>query len=230
MMTNIYRLEYDRQHEDRRKKLKRKITVYILALLAFILLLTASARAEEEIIAVIYTDSYLEQKAAALEPKIYVPDSDDDCPISELVPISEELQEYIWTKVKRTDLDPYEYYCFMLAIMQHESSFRERAFHENSNGTSDRGICQINSSNIKKLKAAGLIGKTEDLYDPYKSIDCAFFILDEYIEEFGVVEAAYYAYNTGRKKQGSNKGSRAVMGYYESWRKALHSAPDIEGR
>ena len=148
---------------------------------------------------------------------IYVPDSDDDCPVSSAVPLPVELQEYLWTKCKKATGDYKNYYAFCLGVMEHESSFRAKATHHNSNGSTDRGIMQINSSNIGKMKRAGFISCAEDLYNAYKCIDCGVHMLNNYIGMFGVSESAYYAYNTGRERHGSNKNSRIVMKYMAKW-------------
>ena len=149
--------------------------------------------------------------------EIYVPDSDDDCPVNENVPLSVEVQEYIWTKCKKTTDDYKNYYTFILGTIQMESDFKRTAIHYNNNGTTDRGLMQINSCNIKSCKSAGLISCTDDLWDIYKNIDCGFHEMDDYIKKFGVCEDAYYAYNTGRQNGGSNKASRTVMSNMANW-------------
>lgn len=153
--------------------------------------------------------------------EVYVPDSDDDCPVNEAVPLSTELQEYIWTRCKKATTDYENYYAFILGCIQHESTFRATATHHNSNGSVDRGIMQINSSNIGKMKRAGLISSSEDLFDPFKCIDCGLWLMNQYIDKFGVSESAYYAYNTGREREGSNKNSRKVMSYMAEWKTLL---------
>lgn len=152
---------------------------------------------------------------------VYVPDSDDDCPVNDAVPLSTELQEYIWTRCKKATSDYENYYAFILGCIQHESTFRAKATHHNSNGSVDRGIMQINSSNLSKMKRAGLIAGAEDLFDPFKCIDCGLWLMNQYIDKFGVSESAYYAYNTGRETEGSNKNSRKVMQYMAEWQSVL---------
>lgn len=154
---------------------------------------------------------------------IYIPDSDDDCPVSESVPLSVELQEYLWTKCKKATSDYKNFYAFCLGVMEHESTFRPSATHHNKNGSVDRGIMQINSSNIGKMKKAGFIGSADDLYDAYRCIDCGLYMLTNYIGKFGVSESAYYAYNTGREREGSNSNSRKVMQYMQKWNAILFS-------
>lgn len=154
-------------------------------------------------------------------PYIYVADSDDDCPVNDAVPLSVELQEFIWTRCKRATDDYKNYYCFMLGALQLESTFRAKAYHSNDDGSIDRGIGQINSSNIAKFKKLGYINSVDDLYDPFINLECSFYLMNQYIKELGVTESAYYAYNMGVIKQGSNKSSRTVMKYMAEWKKIL---------
>lgn len=153
--------------------------------------------------------------------EIYVPDSDDDCPVNSAVPLAVEVQEYIWNHCKKVTGDYKNYYAFILGAIQLESEFKRTAIHHNKNGTTDRGLMQINSCNIKECKRAGLITCTDDLWDIYKNIDCGFHEMNEYIKKFGVCESAYYAYNTGRTRGGSNKNSRVVMNNMAHWNTVL---------
>ena len=139
------------------------------------------------------------------------------------MPLSTELQEYIWTRCKKATTDYENYYAFILGCIQHESTFRAKATHHNSNGSVDRGIMQINSSNIGKMRRAGLIASAEDLFDPFVCVDCGLWLMNQYIDRFGVSESAYYAYNTGRETEGSNKNSRKVMQYMAEWKTLLFS-------
>ena len=144
----------------------------------------------------------------------------DTFPYSEDVPLAPAVQEYIWDKCEWSDKQ-FEYYCFTLGAIELESSFNRKAVGHNKNGTVDRGLCQINSSRVDEMCKLGLIGSSQDLFDEYKNIDCAFELMDRYIEEFGVTESAYYAYNTGKVKEGSNKNSRAVMRNTQKWKEVL---------
>lgn len=153
--------------------------------------------------------------------EIYVPDSDDDCPVSSAVPLDVEVQEYIWNHCKKVTGDYKNYYAFILGAIQLESEFKRTAIHHNKNGTTDRGLMQINSCNIKSCKKAGLITCTDDLWDIYKNIDCGFHEMNEYVKKFGVCESAYFAYNTGRTSGGSNKNSRVVMNNMAHWNAVL---------
>ena len=152
---------------------------------------------------------------------IYVPDSDDDCPVSAAVRLPVEVQEYIWNKCKKVTGDYKNYYAFILGAIELESDFKRTAIHYNDNGSVDRGLMQINSCNIKSCKRAGLITCTDDLWDIYKNIDCGFHEMNDYVKKFGVCESAYYAYNTGRQNGGSNKNSRIVMQNMSKWNTIL---------
>ena len=161
--------------------------------------------------------SEVEQEVA----DIYVPDSDDDCPVSNAVRLPVEVQEYIWNKCKKVTGDYKNYYAFILGAIELESDFKRTAIHYNDNGSVDRGLMQINSCNIKSCKRAGLISCTDDLWDIYKNIDCGFHEMNDYVKKFGVCESAYYAYNTGRQNGGSNKNSRVVMQNMSKWNTIL---------
>ena len=186
------------------------------------------SHAEALEIQIIYSEEYL-AKHPDLLTKVEIgiaPGTEEEkveeaFPYSEEVPLSPAVQEYIWLKCKEATDNYNEYYYFMLGAIQLESSFKPTAVHHNSNGSIDRGLCQINSCNIKKMKKLGLIGSTDDLFDIYKNIDCGFAMMNQYINMFGVTESAYYAYNTGRERTGSNKNSRAVMRYAAAWKEVL---------
>lgn len=186
-----------------------------------IIFLNENGRKAYEAVRKLNGDNIENTESSGINEEIYVPDSDDDCPVSAAVPLPVELQEYLWTKAKKATGDYKNYYAFLLGVIEHESTFRASATHHNSNGSVDRGIMQINSSNIGKMRKAGLINSGEDLYDAYKCIDCGVHMLNNYISKFGVSESAYYAYNTGREKHGSNKNSRIVMGYMSKWNTIL---------
>lgn len=210
------------------------IGMIVLMLVSFVAacLCTTSVRADD--IAVIYSTEYLEARygeklkqspvdnmlVLQIEP---VPDEvkaaaeERSFKYLEELPIDREVQKYIWDKCGHDK----EYYALMLGAIELESSFDHKATGHNSNGSVDRGLCQINSSNISNMKRLGLIGCKEDLYDIYKNIDCAFYLMDKYVGMFGPTEAAYYAYNTGREHEGSNKNSRAVMQLKSKWRELI---------
>lgn len=134
------------------------------------------------------------------------------------IPMERELQEHLWTQCKMWGVD----YGLALGSIEQESHFKIDAVSGvNNNGTIDIGICQVNSRNVDRLKRLGMIEKQEDLLDPYKNIECGMFILGVCVEEFGNTEQAYYYYNTGKKRFGSNKSSRKVWEYTQKWHRLL---------
>lgn len=154
--------------------------------------------------------------------EVYVPSYDDDFVFHDEIPLSLDVQEYIWNKCKNATDDYKRYYAFFLGSLQLESSFKPGAKHTNKDGSVDRGIAQINSCNVKKMKKLGLIDSADDLYDVYKCLDCGFYMMDYYIGKFGVNESAYYAYNTGIERNGTNANSKKVMKYMANWERVLN--------
>lgn len=62
----------------------------------------------------------------------------------------------------------------IISIAGRESHWNARAKNPN---TSDRGLFQINmSSNLKALRAAGIASTEDDLYDPYKNAQAAWYL------------------------------------------------------
>lgn len=134
------------------------------------------------------------------------------------IPMDEDLQKHLWTQCQMWEID----YGLALGSIEHESRFTPDAVSKvNKNGTRDLGICQINSGNVKKLKKLGLIENQDDLMDPYKNITCGMFILGTCVEEFGNTEQAYYYYNTGKNRFGSNAASREVWRNTQEWHRIL---------
>lgn len=134
------------------------------------------------------------------------------------IPMDRELQEHLWKQCRMWEVD----YGLALGSIELESQFTPDAVSEvNNNGTIDIGICQVNSRNVEKLQRLGFIEKQDDLLDPYKNIECGMFILGMCVEEFGNTEQAYYYYNTGKKRFGSNKASQTVWRNTQKWHRLL---------
>lgn len=66
------------------------------------------------------------------------------------------------------------------AIIQAESGGDPRAVNKNENGTTDRGLFQINSIHTQNLKKAGIIKTEDDLFDPQTNIAAAKFLYEKY--------------------------------------------------
>ena len=179
--------------------------------------------AEDKPIAVIYSETDIEpDETTENTVEIGTPPKEECCPINDAVELPEEVQQYLWKKCTDATSDYKNYYAFILGTIELESTFNMKAVGHNKNGTTDRGLMQINSQNISKMKKNGLITCTEDLFDIFKNIDCGFFLMDQYIEKYGVSEDAYYAYNTGKSHGGSNSNSRKVMEYAKKWKEILY--------
>lgn len=148
---------------------------------------------------------------------------EDDFIPSDMVPLSADVQRYLFSKCRAATDDP-EFYAFMLGLIDKESEFKSTAYHENRNGTADRGLCQTNSCHLGDLKRAGIIGTKSDLYDPYISIDAAMWELGKKLGEYGVSERLYYWYNTGKQSGSSNKNSRAMIQLWDKWRTVLKAS------
>ena len=146
---------------------------------------------------------------------------------------SYNLQKYLWDSVCNYTTDDntrQKYYCFILGVIQQESTFGKRVSNYNSNGTRDLGIMQVNSSNWSKLKKCGIISSyslydltCDELLDPYTGIKAGMYFLNQYVNNYGISEAAYYQYNTGKKNSsGSNGNSRKVYNYYKTWLEKIY--------
>lgn len=155
------------------------------------------------------------------ESAVYVADT-NDCPYSTEVPLSEELQGFLWERCGDVSEQQKELYVFMLGLIDAESEFTPTAYHKNGNGSTDRGLCQTNSCWLKDLKNGNLIESKEDLYDPYTSINCCLWELQHKLESYGITERLYYWYNTGSEKGSSNRNSRRMVGKWEKWKGVIH--------
>ena len=143
----------------------------------------------------------------------YVPDT-DDCPYNEKVPLSFEIQGYLWEKCKLATDDYKKLYTFMLGLIDQESEFKFTAV----SSTGDYGMCQTNKKWVYPdvKKHFGLTDIT-DCFDPYISIDCCFWELLHKLDNYGVSERLYYYYNTGNTSGSSNENSRAMKKKWDKW-------------
>jgi hypothetical protein len=60
-----------------------------------------------------------------------------------------------------------------MAVLQGESSGNPNATNSNTNGTTDRGLFQINDVHTQELKDRGIISSEDDLYDPETNVKAA---------------------------------------------------------
>lgn len=109
---------------------------------------------------------------------------------------------------------------WMIADIAHESGGNWLATNDNSNGTTDAGLAQINSANW------GAYGLMDDPYDVNKNLNASAKILGNNLKRYGNIEDALYAYNGGTPENGRqyNPGYvPLVTNYYQ----ILSSSPLI---
>jgi soluble lytic murein transglycosylase-like protein len=93
---------------------------------------------------------------------------------------------------QRYNIDPVLIY----SIAEQESTHNARAFNSNSNGTSDYGVMQVNSSWLPVLHKEYGANK-QDLYDPCYNIHVGSWILAQSFQRLGYSWNAVGAYNVG---------------------------------
>lgn len=82
------------------------------------------------------------------------------------------------------------------AIAMQESRFNPKALGQNTNGTYDIGLMQINSTWLRKDQALGRMGVTsKELLDPCINLHVGAWILKKNFEQFGYNWRAIGAYN-----------------------------------
>lgn len=126
---------------------------------------------------------------------------------------------FIDDKARDLEVDP----AILLGLIQVESNFNPDATNLNTNGTSDRGLMQINSGTSKWLWGRAFPEEPYDvckLYDPKINITLGTLYLQDMLIRYGDIEKALTAYNKGPgglerwvKKHGTyNSGySRSVL-------------------
>lgn len=122
------------------------------------------------------------------------------------VPLEYELQDYLHLACQEFDVD----YYIMLALIEKETAFQNIA----GDGGRSQGYCQI-----QKRWWVGLmdeIGAT-DLTNPEDNFRTACAIIASHIEQFGSVEYALTAYNSG--SPGTSQYATKVLELAEKWRK-----------
>lgn len=104
-----------------------------------------------------------------------------------------EYKQYAYSQCKENNLS----YEMFLAVAFNESRFTADAVHINKNGTTDRGLCQINDSCISFLQNKGAITSKEDLFNVYKNIDCYIELMKYHLEFTGDEDLALLRYQVG---------------------------------
>ena len=103
------------------------------------------------------------------------------------VPLDVEVQKYIHSLCYSNDIE----FAFVMALIEHESSFRPDAINEKSN---DFGLMQINEINHEYLTET--LGITNYL-DPYENVEAGVYMLKDLFNKYESAEKVLMAYNLG---------------------------------
>lgn len=110
---------------------------------------------------------------------------------SEEIPLSKDLQKFIYKQCKEQKLE----YHVVLALIRRESNFNASAIGYNSNGTRDNGLMQINDCN--KTWLYNKLG-IDNLLDPQQNVIAGTTMLGEYAAKYGMYNALV-AYQFGEQ-------------------------------
>lgn len=108
-------------------------------------------------------------------------------------------------------------------IAKTESNFNIKAINENSNGSRDIGIMQINSIHLPELKAMGF--NENDLFNPDINIKFGAIVLKRCLDKWGLNYKALNCYN-GRVKD--NPYNVKVIANIAKYNKRLNSSKIIK--
>ena len=141
----------------------------------------------------------------------------------EELPLSEDLQEYIYKKCEEAGIK----YCLFLGLCQQETQFgtygaiNNIQFH-NLSKHGDYGMCQTNKKYVwPDIKEEFGWNDITVLFDPYRSVDAGIYELSKCVAKYGNTEAAYDAYNRGLEHHGSTVNSRRVVKFWNNWKEIL---------
>jgi hypothetical protein len=117
------------------------------------------------------------------------------------VNLDDSILDYIWNKANENDLS----YTLILAMAKQESDLNKDKVNRNSNGTTDRGLLQINSRSLKWLGELADIKNPNPMND-YHNVNMAIAYLVEErdfwrtqgLSEEQVFFATVLTYNQGR--------------------------------
>jgi len=139
--------------------------------------------------------------------------------------LSQDLQEYIWQLCKDRGLEGQElkqYYACMIGLAEGESTFSaKKTNQQNSDGSCDRGLYQVNQVNVPDLKKLGYITCADDLYNAYSSAKCGEYLFWKGYKKTGYDEQCYTRYLYGDSKWRSNKYTQRVWKIMQGWYQKL---------
>lgn len=105
------------------------------------------------------------------------------------VPLDKDLQKYIY-KLSKIKNVPYE---LVLGVIKTESNFNPALSHKNKNGSTDKGLMQINSVHKKWCNELGIT----DLFDPYQNVKIGVEMLSNIYKEYPNIHKTMMIYNMG---------------------------------
>ena len=105
----------------------------------------------------------------------------DDVILDE-IPLSKELQRYTQSLCKTYQVP----YALALAVIEHESGFDTDAMHQNTNGTVDSGLMQLNEIVAAQVEAEYAV---TDLMDPKQNLHAGIGILADYLSRHSISDS-----------------------------------------
>src|SRR5271165_3421954 len=109
-----------------------------------------------------------------------------------------------------------------LGIAAHEAGFNPNATNNNTNGTTDYGVMQLNTS---VLQTYGLT--PAQAFDPQTNIDTAVSLLGSYIQKYGNINTALQAYASGPGTVASGAAPNATASSFISCVTAYPNCPGV---
>lgn len=116
------------------------------------------------------------------------------------IPLSKELQKYTYDLCKENNVD----FETVLAIMWEESRFQPNKIHYNNNGTTDYGLCQINSCHSSQFKSQHIT----NILEPHQNIRFAISMLTDINKKYTNTHDCLMCYGLGETgmKKAKRKG------------------------
>lgn len=115
---------------------------------------------------------------------------------------SREITQAILNEAEKYDIPP----SLAFALAHTESEFKSNAMHKNANGSTDRGLFQLNSASFPKLTES-------DFYDPRTSAHYGLSHLRFCLNTAGNEIAALAMYNAGTTKVTKNNTPQTTLNY-----------------
>lgn len=122
------------------------------------------------------------------------------------IELDPELQRYTYYRSLQAGVPPE----VIFALMWRESGYQSDAIGYNANGTTDHGLCQINSVNHEWLSQRGI-----DVNTPTGNIDACITILEIFMENY-TLEESLAAYGVGESNMLKGKGFEAARKLLEN--------------